>query len=141
MIETSDDEFSKDADDVASELSSTCDIEVEESTSNVPGKRSRRVRFSTVEVREHEILLGDHPWCSDYPLSIGWGHLPIRTLNIEDVEENKAPAITLANRAKRVILRRELEYRSDGGHCFVTHVTTRRDKGLPQKQCRRQSAP
>jgi hypothetical protein len=47
-------------------------------------KRTRKsVQFSHVEVRVHEIILGDHPSTEFYPVSLGWGH---RETEIFDVE-------------------------------------------------------
>jgi hypothetical protein len=34
----------------------------------------RRVRFSTVNVREYQLTLGDHPWAVSYPLSLDWSY-------------------------------------------------------------------
>ena len=40
-------------------------------------KRERVVRFSTVEIREHDIVLGDHPFCNDgLALSLDWTYDP-----------------------------------------------------------------
>lgn len=42
------------------------------SSKHVPKKS---VSFSTVNIREHQVILGDHPCTSDsLPLSLGWAH-------------------------------------------------------------------
>jgi hypothetical protein len=51
-------------------------------------KQDRRVRFDTIQVREHAITLGDHPFCSDrLALTLDWKHSEESIFNI-DVYEN-----------------------------------------------------
>jgi len=41
------------------------------------GERPRRrssVSFGEVRVREHEVVLGDHPCCKSFPVTLGWNH-------------------------------------------------------------------
>lgn len=43
------------------------------STKHTVPKKS--VSFSTVNIREHQVIVGDHPYTSDsLPLSLGWAH-------------------------------------------------------------------
>lgn len=37
--------------------------------------KNRRVRFDKVEIREHSLVLGNHPWCRDgLSLELDWKH-------------------------------------------------------------------
>jgi hypothetical protein len=50
--------------------------------------QDRRVRFDSIQVREHAITLGDHPFCSDrLALTLDWKHSEESVFNI-DVYEN-----------------------------------------------------
>jgi hypothetical protein len=41
-------------------------------TRNGGDEEQRHVRFASVIVQEHEVVLGDHPWAGPYPLALGW---------------------------------------------------------------------
>jgi hypothetical protein len=46
--------------------------------------RTRKsVQFSNVEVRVHEIILGDHPSTELYPISLGWAHLETEIFDVD----------------------------------------------------------
>jgi hypothetical protein len=47
-----------------------------------------KVQFSTVQVRDYDITLGDHPYCDMYPLSLDWKYTDVLTTTADDFEEN-----------------------------------------------------
>jgi hypothetical protein len=78
IIETSDSEQEIDV-DVDKELleknhvittnTSTTQAQAQAQT---PGRITKRVQFTIVEVREHAVTLGDHPLTESYPISLDW---------------------------------------------------------------------
>lgn len=54
---------------------------------NKPAKKS--VKFSTVQVREYSITLGDHPIPEAYPLSLDWTFTPWDVVPLREYEEMK----------------------------------------------------
>jgi hypothetical protein len=51
---------------------------------------SRRVQFSTtLEVRTHSIVLGDHPLCSALPVELGWEYDDTERIDLGLYELNK----------------------------------------------------
>ena len=58
--------------------------------SNTSKPKTTKVRFSpTLEVRTHNIVLGDHPWCEDgLALELGWDYVDSR-----DICQNKEPRL------------------------------------------------
>mmetsp|Transcript_20977 Transcript_20977/g.25975 ORF Transcript_20977/g.25975 Transcript_20977/m.25975 type:complete len:156 (-) Transcript_20977:105-572(-) len=56
----------------------------------------RSVSFSKLEIREHAIIVGDHPSCtSGLPLSLGWKHSPDSTvMEIDEYETIRGPRKT-----------------------------------------------
>jgi hypothetical protein len=48
----------------------------------------KSVKFSTVQVRDFDLVLGDHPYCDMYPLSLDWEYVQLFTTTIEDYELN-----------------------------------------------------
>jgi hypothetical protein len=53
-------------------------------------KQDRRVRFDTIQVREHAITIGDHPFCSDHlALTLDWKHSEESVFNIDVYEHVK----------------------------------------------------
>ena len=57
-------------------------------TSNA-NERRRRVRFSTVEIREHERIVGDHPDVRvGVPISLGWKHEDLAPVPLDVYERS-----------------------------------------------------
>jgi len=58
-----------------------------------PRRHRKNVSFSSVEIREHSVIVGDHPCCtSGLPVSLGWGHSRENTvLNVDDYEDMRPP--------------------------------------------------
>lgn len=57
-----------------------------------PQQHRRTVSFSHLEIREHSLIVGDHPSCSTgLPLSLGWKHAlgPSRIIPLDDYEESR----------------------------------------------------
>jgi hypothetical protein len=57
---------------------------------------SRKVSFGSIQVREYERIVGDHPDTRiGVPISIGWGYHEKETVAIDTHEANKKPKIML----------------------------------------------
>jgi hypothetical protein len=55
------------------------------SKSSTHNRIGRRVSFSTIETREYNITVGDHPLCRDgLPLQLDWDHSEEVVINIKD---------------------------------------------------------
>ena len=53
-------------------------------------KKSKQVSFDTIEIREHNMTLGDNPSCSHGPpLAMEWGHSGRYEMSLDDYEENR----------------------------------------------------
>ena len=52
--------------------------------------RSKSVRFSHVEIREHEVVLGDPTTSKMYPLSLGWGHSETKMIDLDEHIESRS---------------------------------------------------
>ena len=55
--------------------------------------RRKSVTFSTVKIREHQIIVGDHPCAADsLPLSLGWAHAEeSRVVDLNTYETIRSP--------------------------------------------------
>jgi len=55
-------------------------------------KQRKSVSFSILEIREHALIIGDHPYCTTgLPLSLDWGHSrQTHVLNIDEYEGRRA---------------------------------------------------
>mmetsp|Transcript_2954 Transcript_2954/g.4446 ORF Transcript_2954/g.4446 Transcript_2954/m.4446 type:complete len:207 (+) Transcript_2954:326-946(+) len=72
-----------------SSLSSTS-ISSSEEDPEAQNKKRRHVSFSTVEVREYNIIVGDHPFCKGgLPISLDWGYKGKRDYCLNAYEENR----------------------------------------------------
>ena len=52
------------------------------------GLLKSKVQFSTVQVRDYDVTLGDHPYCDMYPLSLDWKYTDAFTTTTDDFEAN-----------------------------------------------------
>ena len=53
-------------------------------------RRKKNVSFSNLEIREHSIIYGDHPYASSLPISLGWEHSPQSTIvEIDTYEQTR----------------------------------------------------
>jgi hypothetical protein len=58
-----------------------------QSSSTTRTKRTRRITFASVQIREHAITVGDHDWCEGaLPLTLDWKHAKTRSISIDDYE-------------------------------------------------------
>lgn len=67
-----------------------CGVELSEHhrTSNRP--QGKFVSFSNIEIREHSIIIGDHPMASTLPISLGWEHSEETTIvDIDNYEQGR----------------------------------------------------
>jgi hypothetical protein len=81
MVDSSD----SDADSVEETRSmlASCDVQTELS------RVVKEVRFSTVQVREYAVTLGDHPWSQSFPLSLDWAHTEMRERSVQEIEDER----------------------------------------------------
>jgi hypothetical protein len=66
----------------------------ERSISNASLNSNKSVRWSTIEVHSHELVLGDHPSAvadGGPPLSIGWNSISSIEHSIDDYESERGP--------------------------------------------------
>jgi len=101
---------------------------------NKAGKKSfmkienrKKISFSSVQIREYFVVLGDHPCCMHGPpLSLGWDHTDTEVLDINHYEGKKTGKRTRgqlrlsAERRQRMLF--DNQDRSSG-RSFVNHMT------------------
>uniref|UniRef100_A0A7S2HF07 Uncharacterized protein n=1 Tax=Helicotheca tamesis TaxID=374047 RepID=A0A7S2HF07_9STRA len=81
-----------------------------ETSSSTSSSSTNSVSFSLVKIREHSIVLGDHPDCSEGPpLSIGWEYNEKENLDIGSYESQRGKRRTryeliLSCKERRTIL-------------------------------------
>ena len=77
---------------VASESFSGSSDSSSSSSSSCDDGCSRRVSFSTIEIHEHAMIMGNNPWTSHgCPLEIDWEEVGNYSLNLEEYEESRPP--------------------------------------------------
>ena len=71
----------------------------------------KHVSFSTIEIREYRVIVGDHPSCENgLPLSLDWCHNPETVImNVYDLPEPKRPLQKL-NLLQRMSLLKAVSY-------------------------------
>jgi hypothetical protein len=88
----------------------------------------KSVSFSSLEIREYEVVIGDHPCCTrGVPLSLGWEYSEAGFLNLDDYEEGRSP------RRSRVDLRTSSEERCE----ILSDVATQHDLRRAQRKMHR----
>ena len=70
--------------------------------------KKSKVKFSHVQIREYAIVLGDHPYCDMYPLSLDWKHVETLTTSMEDFEENHRRRIPNATKVFSPVVGRKI---------------------------------
>jgi hypothetical protein len=110
IIETSDsdEDIDVDVDNNSNDTSPRKFLENRVVTTNTIATRAqtqaritKRVHFTTVQVREHAVTLGDHPLAESYPVSLDWAHAPVRVMRVEDYEAKRVLR-PLNNHYKRI---------------------------------------
>ena len=85
--------------------------------SSTPPAVAKSVRFSNVQTREYERIVGDQDDILGPPLAIGWAYNENSTVNIEDYEENKNHRpeweIVLTANGRRHLLMNEFGYSAE----------------------------
>jgi hypothetical protein len=88
----------------------------------------KSVSFSSLEIREYEVVIGDHPCCSrGVPVSLGWEYSEAGPLNLDEYEEGRSP------RRSRFDLRTSSEERSD----ILSDVASQGDLRRAQRKMHR----
>lgn len=92
-----------------------------------PGHK-KSVSFSSLEIREYEVVIGDHPCCSrGVPVSLGWEYHEGGMMNLDDYEEGRSP------RRPRCDLRTSSEERRE----ILTDVASQDDLRRAQRKLHR----
>jgi len=92
-----------------------------------------QVRFTAARVREHNVIVGDHPACCDcFPLSLDWKHGKERVYDINDYEDMRYGR---SERGKLIRLdyweRRDILHKSGIEiHLEATTMAPRGDEGM-----------
>ena len=72
--------------------SSSPRIEEENNIKEKKKKTRKTVSFSNVQIREHGVIVGDHPCAGSLPLSLDWAHTgQPRVINVDTYEAIRAP--------------------------------------------------
>lgn len=50
--------------------------------------KNRVVSFGTVQIQEHQLILGDNPFSDGYPISLDWKHADPKIIPVDDYEEH-----------------------------------------------------
>jgi hypothetical protein len=92
----------------------SCDAKSDANSSS--GSLKRNVSFSSLEIREYNIALSDHPSCSyGPPIQLGWDYRAKKPVEVEDYEENRKPRratheMVLSYNARRYLLLKRAGY-------------------------------
>jgi hypothetical protein len=55
----------------------------------------KRVSFTDIKIRSHNIVIGDHPCCTmGFPLSLGWEYTDADSLSLDKYEAKRSPRRT-----------------------------------------------
>ena len=72
-----------------------------------PAKRS--VQFSTIEVRDYDMILGDHPCCSyGPPMTIDWDYLEYEPIDVNEYELHHPPRRALREMSMNYYTRKRM---------------------------------
>ena len=72
-----------------------------------PAKRS--VQFSTIEVRDYDMILGDHPCCSyGPPITIDWDYLEYEPIDVNEYELHHPPRRALREMSMNYYTRKRM---------------------------------
>lgn len=85
-------------------------------TTTTTSPMTKTVSFSTIQIREYELILGDHPYCSNgVPTCLGWDHIELDAIDIDRYEHVRGPRRKSAAKQFRIsaIARKDLLVRSE----------------------------
>ena len=69
------------------------------SSSSTTTTRRKKVSFATsLEIRTHSLVLGDHPCCPSLPLQLGWEYDDTELINLDIYEQHKSYRTGKVNR-------------------------------------------
>jgi hypothetical protein len=56
---------------------------------------SKTVSFANIKIRNHSIVIGDHPCCTmGFPLALGWDYTDAASLSVDKYEASRSPRRT-----------------------------------------------
>lgn len=84
--DTSDDDTSSLS--ISSDEDTVVEVQSEVAKTNRDPRR-RSIRFSVVEIRTHNVILGDHPFCSSLPIQLGWEHEESEVVDFDLFEQSR----------------------------------------------------
>jgi hypothetical protein len=74
-------------------VNTTCSASVDGASSIQSAPVKRSISFASVHIREHERIAGDNPCVtSGVPLSIGWGSVQHKAIDLDLYEKSKGPS-------------------------------------------------
>jgi len=74
-----------------------------------PAKEKRSVQFSTIEVRDYDMILGDHPCCSyGPPITIDWDYLEYEPIDVNEYELHHPPRRALREMSMNYYTRKRM---------------------------------
>jgi hypothetical protein len=89
----SDEDIDVDVDNNSTDMAPNNLIENQVSTitqGQTQARITKRVQFTTVQVREHAVTLGDHPLVESYPICLDWAHAPVQVMRVDDCEAKRS---------------------------------------------------
>mmetsp|Transcript_40265 Transcript_40265/g.83859 ORF Transcript_40265/g.83859 Transcript_40265/m.83859 type:complete len:242 (-) Transcript_40265:157-882(-) len=95
LVEDSSSSFEYDTDaSSAMDISTTASSDESYASLTKQNEERRLVQFATVHVREHALLLGDHPSAEEYPLTLDWKHASPIQYDINEFEHHYRTSTT-----------------------------------------------
>ena len=107
---------------------------------NIVERKSKRVSFDTIEIREHNMTLGDNPSCSHGPpLAMEWGHSGRYEMSLDDYEENRGERrrdrqLAIPRHQREFILKKKGVTRSEMNDVIKENMVIRRENSNDVKK-------
>lgn len=99
-----------------SSMESMCDAEESPSPKKRKGHKKSVSFNSCLEVREHALTIGDHPFCKDsLPLSLAWEHADTEQFDLNNYEEQRSAYRRSGNDMKLTFFERKNMLRNIAG--------------------------
>lgn len=78
-------------------------------------KDTKKVSFTDMHIREYEVKLGDHPFCSSWPpITMGWNYIQKKNISFDSLDENDYSQ--RKQKAKKVDAKTRLEMLLNAGY-------------------------